>query len=1066
MLVLDDSTRQTLSDYVREVSSLANETAKRQAFTSLITELFPKTSAKWELAKGAEHRIEILSQTERRRRYVDTYYGQYVIEFETSLKKSLKTAEAQLREYVAGVLNERNSKIPVVAIATDGLQWEIYYPRESEADGDLRADQIRLESVCSFTVTNKADSLRSFWIWLTTLLFREARITPTAERFKMDFGSASPAFVDARAKLMETWESVREQREASLAFDKWRQYLTFTYGGFKDRPDQLNELFIKHSYLTALARFMVWAAFSQGRTKKSFAELSSDVLTGEYFRSWSIQNLVEDDFFQWMTNANAIDALSTSWEKLLGQLSGYDLSDISQDLLKGVYQELVDPVDRHDLGEYYTPDWLSEKIVEELLPDSEFASVLDPSCGSGTFLHAAIKHFTRKRKSADSRMLLSRILQNVAGIDIHPLAVTISKATYILTILPLIKEARLPVTIPVYLADSLFLPTEVRELLLGEETGYRITFGGKEVIIPDRLVRHSALFDKAIAAATRLAKDHAETGQESIDSLDSYLARTVKEMSKYSERKAMVRSLWMYAAALSELIRKRRNSIWSFIVRNGYRPAMLKEKFDFIVGNPPWLSYRYISDPDYQKEVKKRAIDEHSIAPRSQKLFTQMELATVFLAHTLTTFGKEGGRLAFVMPRSILSADQHDNLRQKSFSAPISLDAYWDLRDVQPVFRVPSCVLFCTKRREDKSGVSSYSLPATEWKGRLSHKDVSWTEAKESLTAAKNQANLIFLGNRSALSTLPGRRMPSEPSKYLSRFNQGATIVPRNCYFVQVKNNPEEIDPDAVYWVETEPEQARLAKPPYDEVKLAGNIEGRFLFRTALSKHVLPFALLDPAWVVLPVEEKEDSFQLLTADMLRQRGYREVAGWMSKVEQIWQEKRAAKSKSASVYEWLDYSNKLTAQDPSAKHIVLYNAAGTDISACTVDARDVHPAFVADAKTYKTDCKSASEAAYLCSFLNSRALNESIKPFQSLGLQGERDIHKKPLDLPIPMYTENKAEHRSLAKLGASANEQVSKLLSSTDLPNSLARQRALVRNHISDTLDEIDELVKDLLDLK
>ena len=86
---------------------------------------------------------------------------------------------------------------------------------------------------------------------------------------------------------------------------------------------------------------------------------------------------------------------------------------------------------------------------------------------------------------------------------------------------------------------------------------------------------------------------------------------------------------------------------------------MLLQQFEIIIGNPPWVAYRYVTDPEYQKEIKLRAVETYKIAPKSQKLFTQMELATVFLAHSLSTFSSPGGKLAFVMPRSILTADQH-----------------------------------------------------------------------------------------------------------------------------------------------------------------------------------------------------------------------------------------------------------------------------------------------------------------------------------------------------------------------------------------------------------------------
>jgi hypothetical protein len=67
----------------------------------------------------------------------------------------------------------------------------------------------------------------------------------------------------------------------------------------------------------------------------------------------------------------------------------------------------------------------------------------------------------------------------VVGIDIHPLAVIISQATYLLAIRSLVKGSKRPIQIPVYLADSLFLTAEVRQYSLGEVPGYEIRFGDR-----------------------------------------------------------------------------------------------------------------------------------------------------------------------------------------------------------------------------------------------------------------------------------------------------------------------------------------------------------------------------------------------------------------------------------------------------------------------------------------------------------------------------------------------------------------------------------------------------------
>ena len=255
------------------------------------------------------------------------------------------------------------------------------------------------------------------------------------------------------------------------------------------------------------------------------------------------------------------------------------------------------------------------------------------------------------------------------------------------------------------------------------------------------------------------------------------LKKIAPQLADHENADTMIDAVWKFTAELSDLIKSNQNSIWAFIVRNSYRPAMLRDRFDFILGNPPWLSYRYIADPEYQAEIKKRAVEDYAIAPRLQKLFTQMELATIFLVHTLSTFARTDGKLGFVMPLSVIAADQHQNLRSRQYKAPIRLTSYWDLRAVRPVFNVPCCVLFASREAGPPRPVQSYSLPAVEWEGRLPQRDVSWHEAEFLLTQTKATSHLIYLGDRNALSTKKGRTAPNKPSRYESSFHQGASIL-------------------------------------------------------------------------------------------------------------------------------------------------------------------------------------------------------------------------------------------------------------------------------------------------
>ena len=317
---------------------------------------------------------------------------------------------------------------------------------------------------------------------------------------------------------------------------------------------------------------------------------------------------------------------------------------------------------------------MCERVVSELLPAEGFVSILDPSCGSGSFLRAAITHLLNANPQGGDAARLRHILENVVGIDIHPLAVIIARATYLLAIRSVVKASKRPIQIPVYLADSLFLPTEVTQYTLGEAPGFEIRFGGdRKVSIPEELVKRPEFFDPAITAAAQIALDHAGGGKENRKTLAAYLKRIAPQIAAHRDADSMIDAVWKFTAELTDLIKRKQNSIWTFIVRNSYRPAMLRDRFDFILGNPPWLSYRYIADPDYQAEIKKRAVADYAIAPTHQKLFTQMELATIFLAHTLSTFARTGGKLGFVMPLSVLAADQHQNLRSRQSPRPAYL---------------------------------------------------------------------------------------------------------------------------------------------------------------------------------------------------------------------------------------------------------------------------------------------------------------------------------------------------------------------------------------------------------
>ncbi len=73
--------------------------------------------------------------------------------------------------------------------------------------------------------------------------------------------------------------------------------------------------------------------------------------------------------------------------------SAFAWDDVEHDVMNVLYESVITPEQRHDLGEYYTPDWLAAKMVERVVPEPLITRVLDPACGSGTFLFHCVRRY-------------------------------------------------------------------------------------------------------------------------------------------------------------------------------------------------------------------------------------------------------------------------------------------------------------------------------------------------------------------------------------------------------------------------------------------------------------------------------------------------------------------------------------------------------------------------------------------------------------------------------------------------------------------------------------------------
>jgi hypothetical protein len=118
-------------------------------------------------------------------------------------------------------------------------------------------------------------------------------------------------------------------------------------------------------------------------------------------------------------------------------------------------------------------------------------------------------------------------------------------------------------------------------------------------------------------------------------------------------------------------------------------------------------------------------------------------------------------------------------------------------------------------------------------------------------------------------------------------------------------------------------------------------------------------------------------------------------------------------------------------------------------------------FVADHVTYRYYAATEKEAAYLVGILNSTIVNELIKPYQSQGLLGERDIHRRPFEAcPIPLFDPKDPVHLKIAETAHACREELLPIIQKMKSPVATARRDA--RKLVRGKLNQLDTLVRKL----
>ncbi|MBS1635424.1 MAG: SAM-dependent DNA methyltransferase [Bacteroidetes bacterium] len=1058
---MSKSKDQHILDYFKKVKAANKELTKKEAFKDLLNRLYAHNADIAQLidkiSSGAETAIfKIPRKDKMHKGSADTLYNRIIIEFENSLKTSLSHAKEQLAGYLLGKFNSGEG-YNYTLIASDFINWKIFALDVSCLDklDSLNEDELKLTEIesASFTLTEK--NTDDFYYWIDRYLFKAEKQHASLKAIEEAFGYQSNTFIECYRQILNVFSEAKKQGEVQVSYEQWRKFLSIAYGSYNDSDSS----FVIHTYLSVFAKMLAYTVVSHDDyidEKEMYA-----ILEGSIFDKYNIQNFVDNDFFHWVKSDRNFSKLKIVFRLIAQEISTFDFNNVDEDILKGVYQELIDLDTRHALGEYYTPDWLCERVVNQFdfKPGNK---ILDPSCGSGSFLRASI----HRLKKLHPKITVDELNGTIYGIDIHPLSVQIAKTTVLLALGKEITHAKKPIHLNVILANTLLAPDGVQDLF---GTSFRMMIDKEKLILSSQILEDMKLFDDALDICEELAEQTMGKQKETPEAFEKVIRNNLKQ-GGFSP--LIYDSFYKIYESLKVVKEKGRDSIWKFILQNLYKPYFLSGKFDYIVGNPPWFTYSSIRNEEYQDTLNALA-ETHNVKPARVANYPHLEIAAIFLVYCTNYFLKKEGKLAFVLPRSFFSADHHENTRS-GVAKNVRLTNIWDLNDVSPLFRIPSCVLFTEKdTRAVSKKIPASGLQGLSFSGRLTEHNCSY---KEAITKLSEQETKWFYSKQGKSSAFSNKKTSTSGkiNPYKKLFKQGATIVPRTFYFVQLTQDTPPDFIDRTINIKTSDAIQPDAKAPWKGLDFSGKIESQFLFLTALSKSILPFALYKPDLVVLPITIKKNQqgsqeIKLHSATNLMRQGFLNASKWFQNTENVWASNRTEKNQNISSEDYLNWQNKLTEQNLDSRYLVMYNASAKDANATVVDRSKLALPFLVESKGYVYFTDSSQEANYLVAILNSSLPNELMKDFQTKGLFGARDVHKKILDIYYPKFDENIETHLKLAELGQRAQNETAKFLKDNSPQQELSaihlgRIRVAIKKHLSTEMREIDKIVKKIIE--
>jgi type I restriction-modification system DNA methylase subunit len=725
-----------LANEIKKAAQLSHNEAELRIKISLLLNIFAK-----DVGLNLHPREEYTLINGR----ADAVYNRLIVEYEPPMSlrernfyRTNQHAISQIKRYIEGLIRrERHKPERVAGVILDGEYFIFVRKKENiwHIEEPLKVDDFSTE----------------YFLKLLFSLSKELALIP--ENLIRDFGENTIVSRKMVSSLFSSLNSTPNPKVKAF-FEQWSlqfsevcdyeeasklkvESFARSFGIIDQKVQPFPFFFCLHTYyatfikLLALQIAQYYTMPKHGINLKQVATFKSEELKdffkkiedGFIFKKLGISNFIEGDFFSWYLEAWN-DKIYDSFKILVSALANYSLltldvdPDTTRDLLKKLYQELMPKDLRHNLGEYYTPDWLAERLLNMLGYDGNpDKRILDPSCGSGTFLVLAIKRVREyiKKHHISKNIALDKILSNIVGFDLNPLAVISARTNYLLALGNLLQYRKGEINIPVYLCDSIMTPQEGKDIFTKNIVKFNTSVG--HFVIPKSLIQ-----------------------AQYIDILSNFLEEAVKLnlskdqfIDKLCEKLPLIKGkddrdinfVYELYEKLLNLERQGTNGIWARIIKNAFAPLFVGQ-FDYIAGNPPWINWEHF--PEGYRLESKPLWEHYGLFPHSGMDTIlgkgKKDISMILTYVSIDKYLKKNGKLGFVITQSVFkTAGAGQGFRRFILpdSTPIGVLYVDDMVELKPFEGVGNrtSIVVLQKGKQTK-----YPIPYNYWVKKVKRKGI------------------------------------------------------------------------------------------------------------------------------------------------------------------------------------------------------------------------------------------------------------------------------------------------------------------------------------------------------